>query len=106
MEESGRNVTPDKLPRAERDPLFTACDEALAAVIAHLRPATVVGVGGFAARRAAPLAEAAGAGCGTAPHPSPTSPLANRGWPGIFEDALRDLGIDLEDSTGPSPAAE
>ena len=96
MEESGRNVTPDKLPRAERDPLFAACDEALGAVIARLRPTTVVGIGGFAARRAAPLAAAAGAACGTAPHPSPASPLANRGWPGIFDAALRDLGIDLD----------
>ena len=96
MTESGRNVTPDKLPRAERDPLFAVCDEALASVIAHLRPAIVVGIGGFAARRAAPLAGAAGAACGSAPHPSPASPAANRGWPGIFETALRELGIDLE----------
>ena len=96
MNESGRNVTPDKLPRAERDPLFGLCDEALASVIAHLRPETVVGIGGFAARRAAPLAQAAGARMGTAPHPSPASPAANRGWPGIFDSALRDLGVALD----------
>ena len=96
MNETGRNVTPDKLPRAEREPLFAACDEALTAAIACLHPTTVVGIGGFAARRAAPLALAAGAECGTVPHPSPASPLANRGWPGIFEDALLDLGIDLD----------
>ena len=96
MEERGRNVTPDKLPRAERMPLFAACDDALAAVIARLRPVKVAGVGAFAARRAAPLAEAAGAGCGAAPHPSPASPAANRGWPEIFEAALRDIGIDLD----------
>ena len=96
MNETGRNITPDKLPRAERDPLFAACDEALAAVIAYLRPATVVGIGGFASRRAAPLARAAGAKSGTAPHPSPASPAANRGWPAIFEAALRDLGIDFD----------
>ena len=96
MNESGRNVTPDKLPKAERAPFFAACDDALAAVVARLRPAKVVGVGAFAARRAAPLAEAAGAGCGAAPHPSPASPAANRGWPGIFEAALCELGIDLD----------
>ena len=96
MSESGRNITPDKLPRAERGPLFAACDEALAAVVTHLRPTTVVGVGGFAARRAAPLADAAGAKSGVAPHPSPASPAANRGWPTIFESALRDLGISLD----------
>ena len=54
MNESGRNVTPDKLPRAERDPLFAACDDALAAVIARLRPAKVVGVGAFAAAAGRP----------------------------------------------------
>ncbi len=93
MSDSGRNVIPDKLPRAERAPLFAACDDALAAVVARLRPAKVVGVGAFAARRAAPLAEAAEAGCGAAPHPSPA---ANRGWQGTFEAALCELGIDLD----------
>lgn len=97
MSESGRNITPDKLPRAERDPLFQACDEALAAVAAYLRPAFVIGIGGFAARQAAPVAEALGAVHGAAPHPSPASPLANRGWPAVFEAALEQLGVRLED---------
>ena len=35
MEDSGRNRTPDKLPAAEREPLFAACDEALRDIIAH-----------------------------------------------------------------------
>ena len=100
MSESGRNVTPDKLPRAERDPLFAICDEALGEVIACLRPETVVGIGGFAARRAAAPARSAGARCGTAPHPSPASPAANRGWPGIFDAALRDLGVAIDPPPG------
>ena len=103
MGESGRNVTPDKLPRAERDPLFAACDDALGAVIARLECRVVVGIGAFAAGRASPLAAAAGAECGAAPHPSPASPAANRGWPGIFDAALRDLGLDL-DASPPPPA--
>ena len=90
---TGRNITPDKLPRAERDPLFAVCDGALADVVAHLGAALVIGIGGFAARRAATVAAAAGARCGTAPHPSPASPAANRGWPGIFDAALGDLGF-------------
>ncbi len=32
MDESGRNRTPDRLPAAEREPLFRACDEALARI--------------------------------------------------------------------------
>ena len=93
---TGRNITPDKLPRSERDPLFAACDDALDAVVAHLRATLVIGIGGFAARRAAPIAAAVGARCGTAPHPSPASPAANRGWPGIFDAALGDLGFRVE----------
>ncbi len=93
---TGRNLTPDTLPRSEREPLFAVCDDALAAVLAHLRCTLVVGIGQFAARRAAPIAEAAQARCGAAPHPSPASPAANRGWPGIFDDALDDLGFRAE----------
>ena len=52
MDESGRNRTPDKLPAAERAPLFRACDEALARIVDVLQPALVVGIGRFAERRA------------------------------------------------------
>ena len=51
MESSGANRTPDKLPRAEQQALFSACDEALRDVVRALRPRIVIGVGGF--RRAA-----------------------------------------------------
>lgn len=94
LDDGGRNLTPDKLrSREAREELFAICDEALAATVAHLRPAVVVGIGRFAADRARPVAEAAGTRCGAAPHPSPASPRANRGWPGIFDAALRELGI-------------
>lgn len=93
MEDSGRNFTPDKLPRAERDALYAVCDKALALAVAALAPKIVIGIGGFAAKRAQvalsdiPIA--------VAPHPSPASPLANRGWAPIFETALREAGIQL-----------
>ena len=96
LDDAGRNVTPDKLrPREMRERLFATCDDALAATVAHLRPAVVVGIGRFAAGRARAVAAAAGARCGVAPHPSPASPLANRGWPGVFDAALRELDIVL-----------
>ena len=94
MDESGRNLTPDRLrPREARERLFAVCDEALAAVAAHLRPTVIVGIGRFAADRVRPVAERCGARSGSAPHPSPASPRANRGWSTIFEAALRELGI-------------
>jgi single-strand selective monofunctional uracil DNA glycosylase len=93
MEASGRNLTPDKLPRAERERLFSACDRALRASVAELRPAHVVGIGRFAAERAAGALAGSGVGFGSVPHPSPASPAANRGWEALMDHALADLGI-------------
>jgi single-strand selective monofunctional uracil DNA glycosylase len=98
LEESGRNRTPDKLPAAEREPLFAACDEALRAMVAWLRPGLVVGVGAWSEARArsalAPLGAAAPR-VGTILHPSPASPLANRGWAERAEEQLAALGFEL-----------
>ena len=93
MEASGRNLTPDKLPRPERERLFAACDRALRACVAELRPLHVVGIGGFAAARAAAALERTGVGLGSVPHPSPASPAANRGWEALMDRALAGLGI-------------
>jgi len=97
MEESGKNRTPDKLPVAERDALYAVCDDALRAMVAWLGPALVIGVGKFAADRArTALAGTPNAPrIGTVLHPSPASPLANRGWAPQAEAQLRELGIDL-----------
>lgn len=95
MEESARNRTPDKLPAAEREPLFAACDEALRRLVAWCQPERVIGVGAFAMKRA----EAALAGTdlpiGTILHPSPASPAANRGWAEQAERQLLAMGLKL-----------
>ena len=102
MEEGGRNRTPDKLPAAERDALFRHCDRALLAIIGAMRPAWVLGVGGFAERRLRTVLEGrdpASIGLETLPqvgvilHPSPASPMANRGWAPQVERQLSDMGI-------------
>jgi single-strand selective monofunctional uracil DNA glycosylase len=95
VEESGRNRTPDKLPAAERKPLLAACDRALADTVALLRPKMVVGVGGFAERRARNVLADTGVAIGCILHPSPASPKANRGWAEAAERELRDLGVRL-----------
>jgi single-strand selective monofunctional uracil DNA glycosylase len=96
MEESGRNRTPDKLPKAERTPLFEACDRALRRATDLLAPDWVVGVGKFAEARArAALLDGGGPAIGTVLHPSPASPRANRGWSEQAETQLRELGIEL-----------
>jgi single-strand selective monofunctional uracil DNA glycosylase len=93
MAASGRNVTPDKLPAREREPLFEACDRALRAVVAHVRPQLVIGVGRFAEQRAQRALGDCGVVLGRIPHPSPASPLANRGWAAAVGRALADLGV-------------
>ncbi len=93
MEDSGRNRTPDKLPAAERTPLYEACDVALAEVVRVLGTRRLVGVGRFAAARARAALGETDVTVSVAPHPSPASPLANRGWSEAFEHALEDAGI-------------
>jgi single-strand selective monofunctional uracil DNA glycosylase len=97
VEASGRNRTPDKLPGAERAPLFAACDRALRATVAELRPERVVGIGRFAADRAADALAGTAVELGSVPHPSPASPAANRGWAGEMRRALGALGVATPD---------
>lgn len=95
MADSGRNVTPDKLPAAEREPLFAACDNHLRGVIEILRPRYLVGVGKFAETR---IHNVVGGSTdnyviGSILHPSPASPAANRDWAGTATKQLEALGI-------------
>ncbi len=99
MEESGKNRTPDKLPRSERDPLQAVCDRALRATIEALRPKRVVGVGAFAEARLRAVTADTSLSVGRILHPSPASPLANRDWPGQASRQLAELGVALPSST-------
>jgi single-strand selective monofunctional uracil DNA glycosylase len=95
MEASGANRTPDKLPAAEQQEVFRACDEALRAIVKELQPRLVVGVGAFACRRARLALVSENIEIGTILHPSPASPLANRGWAPTVERQLAGLGVAL-----------
>ena len=81
LAESGANLTPDKLPKAESERLFKICDEHLHRVLEILQPEWLIGVGGFAEKRAKLVAENLPVRIGQILHPSPASPAANRGWP-------------------------
>lgn len=97
MEESGRNFVPEKLATGERKPLLEACDDAFVKTVRHLQPARIVGVGVWAKKRAMaalkntdiklPIDHML--------HPSPASPIANRGWAPQAEAQLEALGIRL-----------
>ncbi|MCG8557755.1 MAG: single-stranded DNA-binding protein, partial [Proteobacteria bacterium] len=95
VRDSGANHTPDRLPARERGCLFASCDRALRASIELLSPQWVIGVGGFAERRAREALRGLDVSVGTILHPSPASPKANQGWAEVIVAQLRDLGIQL-----------
>lgn len=93
MEASGKNRTPDQLPAAERQPLYLACDAHLRALAEILQPEWLVGVGGFAADRAATALAGRAVKIGRISHPSPANPAANRGWAPLVTAELANQGI-------------
>ena len=95
MESSGRNRTPDKLPKAERNRLFEACDLALQLSVRLLKPRFVIGVGKFAEERAQHALEGSKVSIGRITHPSPANPKANRDWSRLIERELAVLGVRL-----------
>ncbi|MCP4716357.1 MAG: single-strand selective monofunctional uracil-DNA glycosylase [Deltaproteobacteria bacterium] len=99
MEESSRNRTPDKLPAAEKDPLFAACDRALLGLIKALEPQWVIGIGAFVEARimaaCKTLLDNDALQIGRILHPSPASPLANKDWAGTAKKQLCKLGVCL-----------
>ncbi len=93
MEESGKNRTPDKLHIAEREPLRKVCDRALIETVQALQPKMVVGVGKFARDQATRILRDVDVEIGQILHPSPASPMANRGWAEQAERQLQELGL-------------
>lgn len=108
LEASGRNLTPDKLPASEQQAIGTICDAHLATVLDILQPQWAIGVGAYAAKRLSVLCEAPidkgdggtrsepgnrGIRVGQVLHPSPASPIANRGWAPAAHATLSTLGV-------------
>ncbi len=95
LDDDGRNLTPDRIARADQPALFAACDRHLREVIHALEPEWLVGVGLFAAGRARAVVEAGGLPVKVAsiPHPSPANPNSQRDWPGQAAAALRAAGV-------------
>ena len=82
MEESGRNRTPDKLAKAEREALFGSCDACLLEILEILQVERAFGVGRFATQRLEIVKPRSGTlkRVSSIIHPSPANPAANRGW--------------------------
>lgn len=93
LTDSGRNLTPDQLPAADRAPLLAVCDQALRATLTYLQARYVVGIGRFAAGRVAAVGADGPFVLGRITHPSPANPAANRDWDALIEGELRALGV-------------
>ena len=93
MEESGKNRTPDKLVVSETKPLEELCDQHLLEIVEIFEPDWLVGVGGFAEKRATIALSGMNVQIGKILHPSPASPAANRGWAAAATKQLIDQGI-------------
>ena len=103
LEEGGRNITPDKLPAAERRRLFEPCDLALRDTVLHLNPRIVIGIGRFAEQRVRAALDGLDVEIGHLLHPSPASPAANRGWAAPATKSLAEYGITLPSSRRAGP---
>ena len=93
MKESGANFTPDKLSKDAAEPLFNACAKALEETIDVLEPKRLIGVGKFAATQARKDLGSSKITIEPILHPSPASPMANRGWAPQAEKQLQAMGI-------------
>lgn len=94
MDEGGRNLTPDKLPRELRLQIDEICGAALKKMTQLLAPEWFIGIGAFAEKKAQ-LHLKNQVKIGTILHPSPASPKANRGWAQAVSKQFDDLGIKI-----------
>lgn len=98
LEDSGRNRTPDKLPANERAALERACDQGLRELVEALEPKRLIGIGKVAEgalTRIFGKPDQSPYPIGSILHPSPASPLANRGWQPAAEKDFAKLGVQL-----------
>lgn len=82
LEPSGKNLTPDKLPKSESKPLIDACDAHLLEVVRLTQPEWIIGVGKFALQCIQRVVDESEFQVLCIPHPSPANPSANRDWSG------------------------
>ncbi len=91
---TGKNITPDKLPKTERIALETICDSYLVDVVSLIRPTNFIGVGKYAEKKLEKLfLPEEGRIIDSILHPSPGNPQANNRWDDKVTAKLVSLGI-------------
>ncbi len=91
---TGKNITPDKLPKTERMALETICDGYLIDIATLIQPTNFIGVGKYAEKKLEklfPFQE--GRIVSSILHPSPGNPQANKGWSDKVTEKLVSLGV-------------
>ena len=89
--DSGQNITPNKLPSSNAKELFECCDSHLLDVVDALGANRIIGVGAYAesmARKALDKAERTHILLEKIPHPSPANPLANKEKGAIWREMV------------------
>ena len=92
LDSSGRNITPDKLSKEQRNLLEEACNLHLFRTVEILGPEYLVGVGLYAEKKMKTLFSDEYHILSIL-HPSPASPKANRGWEEEAVRALVEAGV-------------
>ena len=98
MEQSGKNLTPDKLAAKEKTALFKACDKALLNTVKYMQPDFVLGIGGFTTQRLQIILDGVDVTIGRVLHPSPANPAANRGWAEQVDKSFKKIGIAIPEN--------
>ncbi|WP_037571754.1 uracil-DNA glycosylase family protein [Spirochaeta cellobiosiphila] len=83
LDEKGRNITPDKLKKKEKDQLFPLCDKYYLDMLAWMNPEYCIGIGKFSLsylERIIPKLPSNKVKLINIPHPSPANPRANKFW--------------------------
>ena len=93
MEASGKNRTPDKLPKEEKNALTNLCDRYLWDLVQSLQPRYLIGIGSYAENCLQRNFSSEDFSIGKILHPSPASPLANSGWEKQATKKIKELGI-------------
>ena len=92
LEASGTNRTPDRLPANEREPLFAACDRALAATASAVGARCAIGIGRFAEARVERVLGAT-LRCAATPHPSPANAASGHAFAVEIERTLARIDV-------------
>lgn len=95
FDETGKNITPEKLKISDRKKLYGLCDYALKQFVAVMKPHYVIGIGNFARKQIDAALGKTDVKIGTILHPSPANPQANKGWAQKVNTQLKQLGLTL-----------